>query len=113
GRTVMIKVIGDAGAANYDAQAGQKPNLISANYTTSVEPVNVAPRPPLQVSYSNGMLGVYSNKATLSEVLYAIQQRTGAEISIPAGAEQERVVTEIGPAPGAEVLARLLNGSHF
>jgi hypothetical protein len=59
------------------------------------------------------MLGVNANKATLSEVLYAIQQRTGAEISIPAGAEQERVVTDIGPAPAAEVLARLLNGSRF
>jgi hypothetical protein len=50
---------------------------------------------------------------TLSEVLYAIQQRTGADISIPAGAEQERVVAEYEPAPAAEVLAHLLNGSRF
>jgi hypothetical protein len=58
-------------------------------------------------------LGVRSNKATLSEVLYAIQQRTGADIAIAAGAEQEKVVTEIDPAPAPEVLARLLNGSRF
>ncbi len=115
GRTVMIKVTGDAphlSAATYDSQTG-RPGLITANYTTGAEPVSVAPRPPLQVSYSNGMLGVNANKATLAEVLYAIQQRTGADISIPAGAEQERVVTELGPAPAAEVLARLLNGSRF
>jgi len=115
GRTVMIKVLGDVSntPVDYQAQAGERPGLIAANYITSAEPVNVAPRPPLQVSYQNGMLGVNANKATLSGVLYAIQQRTGADISIPAGAEQERVVMDIGPAPAAEVLARLLNGSRF
>jgi hypothetical protein len=115
GRTVMIKVLGSSSITPVDeqAQAGQRPGLIAANYTTSIEPVTVAPRPPLQVSYQNGMLGVNANKATLSEVLYAIQQRTGADISIPAGAEQERVVMDLGPAPAAEVLAQLLNGSRF
>ena len=49
----------------------------------------------------------------MSEVLYAVQQRTGADISIPAGAEQEHVVAELGPGPAPEVLARLLNGSNF
>jgi len=116
GRTVMIKVLGDSSsvdAADYDSQSSGHPSLVTANYTTRVEPVSVAQRPPLQVSYQDGMLGIYANKATLSEVLYAIQQRTGADISIPAGAEQERVVAELGPAPAAEVLARLLNGSRF
>lgn len=113
GRTVMIKVLGDPLPQDYAAQVAGRPGLIAANYATSAERVRVAPRPPLQVSYQDGMLGVYANKATLSEVLYAIQQRTGADISIPAGAEQERVVTEIGPAPAAEVLAHLLNGSRF
>ena len=46
-------------------------------------------------------------------MLYAIQQRTGADISIPARAEQEKVVAEIAPTPAAEVVARLLNGSRF
>ena len=116
GRTVMIKVLGDASnadAANYGAQPSGSPGLVAANYTTGREPMKVAPRPPLEVSYQDGMLGVHANKATLSEVLYAIQQRTGADISIPAGAEQERVAAELGPAPAAEVLARLLNGSRF
>ncbi len=116
GRTVMIKVLD--GSSNVDAadngpQDSGHASLVTANYTTGMEPVNAAPRPPVQVSYQDGMLGLYANKATLSEVLYAIQQRTGADISIPAGAEQERVAAELGPAPAAEVLARLLNGSRF
>jgi hypothetical protein len=59
------------------------------------------------------MLTITSNKASLSEILFAIHQRTGAEIAIPAGAEQEKVVAEIGPAAPPEVLSRLLNGSKF
>jgi hypothetical protein len=117
GRTVMIKVTGGASPAGdeYATQPVRRPGLITANYTTGAEPVSIAPasQSPLQVSYRDGLLGIHSNKATLSEVLYAIQQRTGADISIPAGAEQEKVVAEIEPAPAAEVIARLLNGSRF
>ncbi len=117
GRTVMIKVTGGApaGADEYASQPASHPGLIAANYTTSVEPVSVPvpPASPLRVSYSDGLLGIHANKATLSEVLYAIQQRTGADISIPAGAEQEKVVAEIEAAPAADVIARLLNGSRF
>jgi AMIN domain-containing protein len=118
GRTVMIKVTGgaatSASTATEDyAQPARHPGLIAANYSSGVEPVNVPAQTPLQISYHDGLLGIHSNKATLSEVLYAIQQRTGADISIPAGAEQEKVVAEIDPAPAAEALARLLNGSRF
>jgi hypothetical protein len=118
GRTVMIKIVGGdpgAAAANYAYPQPGTPGLVATNYTTRAEPVQMeaAPKPPLQVSYQNGLLALSANKATLSEVLYAIQQRTGADISIAAGAEQERVVAEIEPAPAPEVLARLLNGSNF
>jgi AMIN domain len=118
GRTVMIKVTGDSAtnasaATGNEAQPTRRPGLVTTNYTTSIEPVSVPAQTPLQVSYRDGLLGIHSNKATLSEVLYAIQQRTGADISIPAGAEQEKVIAEISPAPAAEALARLLNGSRF
>jgi hypothetical protein len=72
-----------------------------------------APRTPLEVTFRNGLLSIVANKATLSEVLHAVQQRTGADIAIPAGAEQEHVVAELGPGSAPEVLARLLNGSNF
>jgi hypothetical protein len=118
GRTVMIKVTGNAVAPNESAaiidnqQSAGRPAVVTANYTSSVEPVTVA-QTPLQISYRDGLLGIHANRATLSEVLYAIQQHTAADISIPAGAEQERVVADIAPAPAAEALARLLNGSRF
>jgi hypothetical protein len=72
-----------------------------------------APPPPLMVTFQSGLLTITSNQATLSEVLFAVHQHTGAEIAIPAGAEQEKVVAALGPAPAPEVLSRLLNGSKF
>jgi AMIN domain-containing protein len=117
GRTIMIKVTGgteEAQSADY-SPAANRPGYVPASYTTGGQPVRIVNtvRPPLEVSYRDGLLGIVANKATLSEVLYAVQQRTGADISVPAGAEQERVVAEIEPAPAPEVLARLLNGSRF
>jgi hypothetical protein len=120
GRTVIIKVLGspamDAsrGLDDFPAPA-TRPGLVQANFTTGAERVhaNVPARVPLEVSFRDGLLGIKSNKATLSEVLFAVQQRTGADIAIPAGAEQERVVADLGPGPTQEVLAHLLNGSRF
>ena len=118
GRSVMIKVVGDGVASDASAAnqpAAHRPGLVAANYTTSAESIQIEPpaQPALQVSYRDGLLGIHANKATLSEVLFAIQQRTGADISIAAGAEQEKVVADFEPAPAPEVLARLLNGSRF
>jgi hypothetical protein len=70
-------------------------------------------KPSLDVSFRDGLLSIRAYKASLSEVLFAVHQRTGAEVAISAGAEQEQVVAKIGPAPAPEVLAQLLNGSKF
>jgi hypothetical protein len=124
GRTVMIKVVDGASnvAAHIEEEApqqGKRPGLVATNYATHSEPVHIeeasapAPKKALEVSYRDGLLGIVANKATLAEVLYAIQQKTGADIGIPAGAEQEKVVAEYEPAPAPEVLAHLLNGSRF
>lgn len=120
GRTVIIKVLGtpaiDASRSLDDFPApATRPGLVQANFTTGGERIHEkAPaRLPLEVSFRNGLLAIKSNKSTLSEVLFAVQQRTGAEIAIPAGAEQERVVADLGPGPAQEVLAHLLNGSRF
>jgi hypothetical protein len=120
GRTVIVK-IGGAGEQTTASHSG--PALVNTNYPTTgahlsvpVErPVPAPPpaKPPLEVSYQGGLLTISSNKASLSEVLFAVHQRTGAEIAIPAGAEQEKVVIDIGPAPAPEVLSHLLNGSKF
>jgi hypothetical protein len=125
GRTVIIKVMGgkvidgapatSARVDNFPAAPATRPGLVAANYLTRVEPVNVeaSTQPTLDVSFRNGLLGIRASKVTLSEVLLAVQQRTGAQVSIAAGAEQEQVAAEIAPGPAPEVLARLLNGSKF
>ncbi len=135
GRTVIIKVLGggagdafagtDESATEHSraehpsehssSQSATRPGLVVANYTPGAAPASAdsTSQPTLEVSFRDGLLGIRANKATLSEVLFAVQQRTGAEISIAAGAEQEKVVTDIAPGPAAEVLAKLLNGSRF
>ena len=69
--------------------------------------------PVVNVSYENGMLRIHAEKATLSQVLYQVHLQTRAEIAIPAGAEQEQVMADLGPAPARDVLAALLNGSAY
>jgi len=119
GRTTIIKVLGNApdasaGVNNSAAGPQSRPGLVTANYTPGAERVQVEPAPqPLIVTFHDGLLAIKANKATLSEVLYAVQQRTGAEVSVAPGAEQEKVVVDIGPAPAPEVLAQLLHGSNF
>jgi len=65
------------------------------------------------VTFENGMLRIRAEKATLAQVLFEVQRQTQAEIAIPAGAEQEEVVADLGPAPARDVLASLLNGSPY
>lgn len=72
-----------------------------------------ASRPSLVVVYENGLLQIHADKATMAEVLFEVQRQTQAEIAIPSGAEQEKVVADIGPAPSRDVLAALLNGSPY
>jgi hypothetical protein len=116
GRTVIVKVGGvpRAETAGF-APAGTA--LVNTSYPTRAAPAFTPAPPPakplLQVLFQGGLLSISSNQASLSEILFAVHQRTGAEIAIPAGAEQEKVVTDLGPAPAPEVLAHLLNGSQF
>jgi hypothetical protein len=65
------------------------------------------------VSFVNGLLSIHAEKATLAQVLFEVQRQTRADIAIPAGAEQEEVAADLGPAPARDVLAALLNGSHY
>ncbi len=119
GRTTIVK-IGKAPGSSALSNPPAQPVLIPANYgpqEADVAPTEHATPPPpgpsLAVSFQNEMLSIRADRATLSEVLFAVHQRTGAEIGIPAGAEQEKVAVDLGPAPAAEVLAELLNGSKF
>jgi hypothetical protein len=134
GRSIIVKLSGvklndhvqDAsleGVDDFPAETpATGPGLVNTNYAgrplpftnaTSSMSTRASAKPSLEVSFNGGQLAIRSNKATLSEILNAVHQRTGAEVPIPAGAEQEQVAADIGPGPAAEVLAHLLNGSRF
>ena|ERR1022692_388064 len=112
GRMVIVKV-GGAGAETAGFRPGSGSALVNTSYPLNAVPISASARPPLEVSFQGGLLRISSDKASLSEVLFAVHQRTGADIPIPAGAEQEKVMADLGPAPAAEVLAHLLNGTKF
>jgi hypothetical protein len=117
GRTVIVKVGAGSGAQSAAYHPASGPVLTNTNYSAAGAHLSVdvpsPARPPLAVSFRDGLLTINANRVNLSEILFAVHQRTGAEIAIPAGAEQEQVVAELGPAPAPEVLSRLLNGSKF
>jgi hypothetical protein len=71
------------------------------------------PEPPLRVGFDRGLLTISARNATLAAVLYQVHLRTGADIPIPSGAEQEQVAIQAGPGPAKDVIAALLNGSRF
>lgn len=48
----------------------------------------------------------------MSDVLNAVKQKTGAAVDMPA-VTSERVVGQFGPGAPRDVLAQLLNGSHY
>jgi hypothetical protein len=70
------------------------------------------PASPPQVSYANGQLTIVAQNSTLNDILRAVHQQTGAVVETP-GSANERVMTHLGPGPARDVLAALLNGSHF
>lgn len=117
GKTVIVKIGGSSGSEAAALRPSSGPVLVNTVYRAPAAEISAPPPPAkdprLEVSFSNGLLSINSNKANLSEILFAVHQRTGAEIAIPAGAEQEQVAADLGPGPAPEVLAHLLNGSKF
>jgi hypothetical protein len=118
GNTVIVKLsAGEKQATAFNTQFEIVENLPLASEAT-VRTAD-APAPPakpasrVEVEFRNGKLSIWADKATLADVLYQVHRKTGADIPIPAGAEQEPVVVQLGPAPAREVLASLLNGSRF
>jgi hypothetical protein len=71
------------------------------------------PPPVIEVRFQNGLMSVNAERTNLAAVLMEIHKQTGADVAIPAGAEQEQVVAKLGPAPARDVVASLLNGSRY
>jgi len=75
-------------------------------------PLDQVPAVPPEVTYNAGQLSIVAHNSTLTDILRAVHRETGAELDMPAGAN-DRVVTDLGPGPARDILAKLLNGSHF
>jgi len=70
------------------------------------------PASPPEVTFNAGQLTITAPNSTLGDILRAVRTQTGAAVDVPANAT-ERVVGKFGPGPARDVLASLLNGSHF
>ena len=75
-------------------------------------PEQMPARPP-QVSGGHGSLTIVAENSTLSDILDLVKERTGAQIDIPDGAGDERVVVHLGPGPARDVLTTLFYGMPF
>ncbi len=75
-------------------------------------PLDAIPAVAPQVSFQDGLLTIVAPNSTLGDILRGVRKHTSADIEIPATAS-ERVVTRLGPGPARDVMAELLNGSHF
>jgi hypothetical protein len=119
GRTVLIKMSIGVSAGSAPAIDPWREPAVQAVTASSVPAIiqpNAPPDPPkpsLEVEFVNGLLSIKADRVTLAEILRAVQQRTGADVSLAPGADQEKVVFDLGPAPAQEVLAHLLHGSKF
>jgi hypothetical protein len=75
-------------------------------------PLDSMPAVPPQINYQDGQLTIVAPNSTLGDILRGVRKHTSADIDIPSNAT-ERVATSLGPGPARDVVAQLLNGSHF
>lgn len=75
-------------------------------------PLDSLPAVAPEITFQNGLLTIVAANSTLGDVLRAVQKQTSADIDVPSNAN-ERVAVHLGPAPPRDVVAELLNGSHF
>ncbi len=83
-----------------------------ATATATPAPPEQMPAHAPRVVFSDGILTITADNSTLGDILRAVHRQTGATVDVPGNAT-ERVVGQFGPGPARDVLASLLNGSHF
>ena len=72
------------------------------------------PHPP-NIRFANGLLSIEANNSVLTDILFEVGAKTGAEIQMPpwSDAGREHVVAKLGPGNPRDVIAALLHGSSF
>jgi hypothetical protein len=107
-------------AAQHRARKAKKKAVAETQQQPDPAPVPPPPPPtpeqlpaiPPKLTYQNGVLTIIAQNSTLSDILRDVHSKTGAAIDLPGNAS-ERVVGQFGPGTPRDVLASLLNGSHF
>jgi hypothetical protein len=92
-------------------QPAPEPAPTPAQPPPPLTPEQGPPSPP-EVSFQGGQLTIVARNSTMGDVLTAVKQRTGAAVDMPA-VSSERVVGRFGPGVPRDVMAQLLNGSHY
>jgi hypothetical protein len=104
--------------ARAKASAATQTQAAQPQVAPAVQPAPPPPTPeqgpssPPQVSFQGGQLTIEARNSTMSDVLNAVKQKTGAAVEMPP-VSSERVVGRFGPGAPRDVLAQLLNGSHY
>ena len=81
--------------------------------TTAATREAMVPRIP-KVSYSNGLLSIEADNSALSDVIFAVAEKTGAAIDMPfSDGMLDRVTFTMGPAKPRDIVATLLEGSRY
>jgi hypothetical protein len=88
------------------AQAATPPQVPPAALTLQQQPA-VAPK----IDFHGGQLTIVAPNSRLDAILREVQAQTGALIDVPE--TSERVAGQFGPGAARDVIASLLNGSHF
>ena len=110
-RSVIVKIPGGAGSPAAPAPSPMVPQVAHSSPGAPVPAP--APEKKVTIFFQDGLLSLTSNKGSLADVLTEIGLATGADMSIPAGAEQEKVAASLGPGSPRDVVAQLLNGSRY
>ncbi len=119
---VLLSVAVTAAAKTGQRQKPHKAKAPVVQPATEPAPTPAPPPPPLtpeqgpstppEVSLQGGQLTIVARNSTMGDVLTAVKQKTGAAVDMPA-VSGERVVGRFGPGAPRDVIAQLLNGSHY
>jgi hypothetical protein len=116
-------VFGVSGGVSASAFAQIKPSSLPATPPTtaaqlgnSVAPLTATPAKPdanrahkADVRYDSGLISINAGNSSLNQILREISRQTGMKIT--GGVRDERVFGHYGPAPVADILATLIDGT--
>jgi hypothetical protein len=109
---VCLPLAGQAGDAGTPPAVTRRPVFGPQPVVPPPPTLEQLPASAPHVAFRSGQLTIVARNSSLGAILREVQTKTGASVDMSAN-PTERVVGQFGPGPAREVLASLLNGSHF